>query len=110
VNLNRAYSRQLSVARQEALRPWAIAGPKCKTALLKGWALRQCTFPRAASQNLSFPDRLAADHRVTAHLSQSAIDALLDPASHTGLSASIAHQQAEVARRFASELHAHLQS
>jgi adenylosuccinate lyase len=64
----------------------------------------------AASQNLSFPDRLAADHRVTAHLSQSAIDALLDPASHTGLSASIAHQQAEVARRFASELHAHLQS
>jgi 3-carboxy-cis,cis-muconate cycloisomerase len=33
----------------------------------------------AASQNLSFPDRLAADHRVTAHLSQSAIDALLDP-------------------------------
>ena len=36
--------------------------------------------------------------------------ALLDPASHTGLSASIAHQQAEVARRFASELHAHLQS
>jgi 3-carboxy-cis,cis-muconate cycloisomerase len=64
----------------------------------------------AASQNLSFPDRLAADHRVTAHLSQSAIDALLDPASHTGLSASIAHQQAEVARRFASELHSHLQS
>ena len=64
----------------------------------------------AASQNLSFPDRLAADHRVTAHLSQSAIGALLDPASHTGLSASIAHQQAEVARRFASELHAHLQS
>ena len=57
----------------------------------------------AASQNLSFPDRLAADHRVTAHLSQSAIDALLDPAGHTGLSASIAHQQAEVARRFASE-------
>jgi adenylosuccinate lyase len=64
----------------------------------------------AASQNLSFPDRLAADHRVTAHLSQSAIDALLDPAGHTGLSASIAHQQAEVARRFASELHAYLQS
>jgi adenylosuccinate lyase len=64
----------------------------------------------AASQNLSSPDRLAADDRVTAHLSQSAIDALLDPASHTGLSASIAHQQVEVARRFVSELHAHLQS
>ena len=43
-------------------------------------------------------------------LSKSAIDALLDPAGHTGLSASIAHQQAEVARRFASELHAYLQS
>ena len=55
----------------------------------------------AASHNLSFPDRLAADHRVTAHLTRSAIDALLDPASHTGLSASIAHQQVEVARRFA---------
>jgi adenylosuccinate lyase len=64
----------------------------------------------AASQNLSFPDRLAADYRVTAHLSQSAIDALLDPASQTGLSASIARQQAEVARRFASELQAYLQS
>jgi hypothetical protein len=64
----------------------------------------------AASQNLSFPDRLAADQRVTAHLSQSVIDALLDPASHTGLSASIAHQQVEVARRFAREIHAHLQS
>jgi 3-carboxy-cis,cis-muconate cycloisomerase len=36
----------------------------------------------AASQNISFPDRLAADHRVTAHLSGSAIEALLDPASH----------------------------
>ena len=64
----------------------------------------------AAAQSISFPDRLAADHRITAHLSRSAIDALLDPASHTGLSARIAHQQAEVARRFASEIHAHLQS
>ena len=64
----------------------------------------------AASRGLSFPDRLAADSRVTAHLSPSAIDALLDPASHTGLSASIAHQQVEVARRFASDIHANLQS
>jgi len=64
----------------------------------------------ATSQNLSFTDRLAADQRVTAHLSQSVIDALLDPASHTGFSASIAHQQVEVARRFATELNAHLQS
>ena len=47
----------------------------------------------AASQNLSFPDRMAADYRVSAHLSQSAIDALLDPAGHTGFSASIAHSR-----------------
>ena len=58
----------------------------------------------AASQNISFPDRLAADPRVTAHLSRSAIDSLLDPARHTGLSARIGHEQAEVARRFASEI------
>jgi 3-carboxy-cis,cis-muconate cycloisomerase len=62
----------------------------------------------AASQNSSFPDRLAADHRITALLSRSAIDALLDPASHTGFSARIAHEQVEVARRIASELHSHL--
>jgi 3-carboxy-cis,cis-muconate cycloisomerase len=64
----------------------------------------------AGSQNISFPDRLAADHRVTAHLSRNAIDALLDPASHTGFSARIAYQQAEVARRFASDVRAHLET
>ena len=64
----------------------------------------------AASQNTSFPDRLAADHRVTAHLSRRAIDALRDPASHTGFSARIAHEQVEVARRFAGEIHAQLRS
>ena len=64
----------------------------------------------AASQNISFPDRLAADSRITKHLSRSAIDALLDPASHTGLSARIAREQAEVARRFASEIHPHRKS
>jgi 3-carboxy-cis,cis-muconate cycloisomerase len=64
----------------------------------------------AASQNISFPDLLAADHRVTAHLSRSAIDALLDPARHIGFSARIALEQVEVARRFAGEVHAHLKS
>jgi 3-carboxy-cis,cis-muconate cycloisomerase len=58
----------------------------------------------AASQNVSFPDRLAADDRVTQHLSQSAIENLLDPATHIGLSARIAYEQAAVARRFASEI------
>jgi 3-carboxy-cis,cis-muconate cycloisomerase len=64
----------------------------------------------AASRSLPFPDLLAADHRITAHLSQSEIEALLDPASHTGLSARIARQQAETARRTANEIDIHLQS
>lgn len=62
----------------------------------------------AASQKASFVDRLAADPRVTRHLSRSAIAALLDPLPHTGLSATIAREQADVARRFADELHASL--
>jgi hypothetical protein len=45
---------------------------------------------------------------ITAHLSRSAIEALLDPASHIGFSARIALEQAEVARRFANEVDAHL--
>jgi 3-carboxy-cis,cis-muconate cycloisomerase len=64
----------------------------------------------AASQGKSFPACLAADHRVTAHLHRSAIDALLDPASHIGLSVRIAHEQADVARRAGSEVQAHVQS
>jgi 3-carboxy-cis,cis-muconate cycloisomerase len=64
----------------------------------------------AATQNISFPDRLAADDRVKDGLSRSAIDALLDPATHTGLSSRIAREQVEVARRFVGEIHAHLQS
>jgi 3-carboxy-cis,cis-muconate cycloisomerase len=64
----------------------------------------------AASQNISFADRLAGDHRVTEHLNRSAIDALLDPASHTGFSARIAHEQVAVARQFASEIHPHLKA
>jgi 3-carboxy-cis,cis-muconate cycloisomerase len=62
----------------------------------------------SASQGRSFPELLASDPRVTAHLSRKAIDSLLDPASHTGHSAKIAHQQAEAARLFAKEIQAHL--
>jgi hypothetical protein len=47
---------------------------------------------------------------LTAHLSRSAIDALLDSARHTGFSARIAHEQVVVARRLAGEVRAHLQS
>lgn len=58
----------------------------------------------AASRNTSFSDLLAADPRVTAHLSRSEIEAVLDPITHTGLSSSIAREQAERARRIADEL------
>jgi 3-carboxy-cis,cis-muconate cycloisomerase len=63
----------------------------------------------SASQNKSFPELLASDSRVTAYLSRSAIDSLSNPASHTGFSARIAREQAEVARRLAKEIHAHLE-
>ena len=63
----------------------------------------------SASQNKSFPELLASDSRVTAYLSRSAIDSLSNPASHTGFSARIAREQAEVARRLAKEIQAHLE-
>jgi 3-carboxy-cis,cis-muconate cycloisomerase len=62
------------------------------------------TAQAAASQKVSFPDLLSADERVTQHLSQSAITNLLNPATHVGLSAKIAYEQAAVARRFADEI------
>jgi 3-carboxy-cis,cis-muconate cycloisomerase len=64
----------------------------------------------SVSTGKPFPELLASDPRVTAHLSPSAIDSLLDPTSHTGFSGRIAHQQAEVARRFAAEILAQLES
>ena len=64
----------------------------------------------SASTGKPFPELLASDPRVIAHLSPSAIDSLLDPTSHTGFSGRIAHQQAEVARRFAKEILAELES
>lgn len=64
----------------------------------------------AASQGTSFVNLLAADPRITAHLSQETIAALLDPASHTGFSSQIAHEQAQVAREVAAELRAYLET
>jgi 3-carboxy-cis,cis-muconate cycloisomerase len=64
----------------------------------------------SVSTGKPFPELLASDPRVTAHLSPSAIDSLLDPTSHTGFSGRIAHQQAEVARRFAAGILAQLES
>jgi 3-carboxy-cis,cis-muconate cycloisomerase len=50
----------------------------------------------------TFLDVLSADSRVTAHLSSSEIAGLLDPTSHTGLSASIARTTSARARAAAS--------
>jgi adenylosuccinate lyase len=62
----------------------------------------------AASQGKSFVGLLAADTRVTAHLSQREIAALLDPSSHTGFSAKMAHDQAQKARTVAKALDSYL--
>jgi 3-carboxy-cis,cis-muconate cycloisomerase len=62
----------------------------------------------SALQSKSFRELLASDPRVARHLSKSSIDGLLDPASHIGFSARIAHEQAEVANRFAEDIQAHL--
>jgi adenylosuccinate lyase len=63
----------------------------------------------AASQGKSFVDLLAADPRITAHLNAETIAALLDPASHTGFSSQIAHEQAQLARETAAEIRASLE-
>jgi 3-carboxy-cis,cis-muconate cycloisomerase len=66
------------------------------------------TAQAAASRQRSFSELLVADPRVSSHLSRNEIEALLDPSIHTGLSATIAHEQASVARRLANELERHL--
>jgi 3-carboxy-cis,cis-muconate cycloisomerase len=52
----------------------------------------------------SFADALRADRRVTAQLSEDELAALLDPASHTGLSAPIARAAADRARSTANRI------
>src|SRR5881394_1064828 len=52
----------------------------------------------------SFSDLLAADPRVTAHLSVQQIEALLDPAGYTGLCAEMARDAAARARTLAGEI------
>jgi 3-carboxy-cis,cis-muconate cycloisomerase len=58
----------------------------------------------AAFHGKSFPELLKSDPRVNAHLSQSEIDSLLDPTTHTGFSSRIAREQAEVAKHFAEQI------
>lgn len=51
-----------------------------------------------------FADALAADPRIAAHLDAEEIHALLDPATHIGLSAQLARQAARTARERAAEV------
>jgi adenylosuccinate lyase len=55
-------------------------------------------------ENKSFGALLAADRRVTAHLSPQQIEALLDPAGYTGLCAEMARDAAARARTAAGEI------
>jgi 3-carboxy-cis,cis-muconate cycloisomerase len=55
-------------------------------------------------QGSSFGDLLAADQRVTAHMSKEQIRGLLDPTSYTGLCADMAREGAARARAVAKEL------
>jgi adenylosuccinate lyase len=55
-------------------------------------------------ENRSFADLLAADRRVTAHLDQTAIAALLDPTAYTGLCAEMARDAAIRARATAADI------
>ncbi len=58
----------------------------------------------AATGEAGFAALLAADDRVSAHLSAGEIEALLDPTRYTGLCADLALQQAKRARVLAGEL------
>jgi adenylosuccinate lyase len=60
----------------------------------------------AATQGRAFRDLLAEDERVTAHLTPSQIDALLDPARYTGLCPQFAERGALRAREVAAAIEA----
>jgi adenylosuccinate lyase len=55
-------------------------------------------------QGKSFSELLAADKRVTAHLTPEQISGLLDPTAYTGLCADMAREGATRARAVATEL------
>ena len=58
----------------------------------------------AAVEGRPFAELLAADQRVSAHLDQRAIKALLDPTAYTGLCAEMAREGAQRARKAAQEI------
>ena len=59
---------------------------------------------RAAGPGLSFAQALQRDPRVAEHLSAAELKTLLDPATHTGLSADLARAAADRAAALAAEL------
>jgi adenylosuccinate lyase len=64
----------------------------------------EVVYDAARTEGTTFTDALTRDPRVTAHLDAATIDRLLDPASHTGLSAAIARAAAQRARTTAASI------
>lgn len=59
---------------------------------------------KAALEGVSFLERLRSDTRITTRLSEDELARLLEPERHVGLSAQLAREQAEMARRLARKL------
>jgi adenylosuccinate lyase len=59
---------------------------------------------RAVGPELSFAQALQRDPRVTEHLSAAELKTMLDPATHTGLSADLARAAADRAADLAADL------
>ena len=64
----------------------------------------EVVYDAARAEGTTFADALKRDPRVTAHLDATAIDRLLDPARHTGLSHSMARAAAQRARATAHDI------
>jgi adenylosuccinate lyase len=64
----------------------------------------EVVYEAARAEGQTFAEALKSDPRVTAHLDAAAIDELLDPARHTGLSARISRAAAEQARGTARDI------
>jgi 3-carboxy-cis,cis-muconate cycloisomerase len=67
-------------------------------------AAHEVVYDAARTGGRTFADALKSDPRVTAHLDAAAIDRLLDPARHTGLSARISRAAAERGRGTARDI------
>jgi 3-carboxy-cis,cis-muconate cycloisomerase len=64
----------------------------------------EVVYDAARAEGTTFADALKRDPRVTAHLDAAAINRLLDPAGHTGLSDSMARAAAQRARATAHDI------